>query len=86
MAFTFKNPDFDILVILVVPCNNVPDVGNSKRWPTENSVPCGTKVRYTCNQGLTLEGDALECGVGGQPCMTARTESVAVLDHLCIAV
>ena len=50
----------------MVPCDNVPDVGNSKRWPTENSVTCGTKVRYTCNQGLTLEGDALECGAGGQ--------------------
>ena len=50
----------------MVPCDNVPDEGNSKRWPTENSVTCGTKVRYTCNQGLTLEGDILECGVGGQ--------------------
>ena len=46
---------------------HVPDVLNGKRSPVENSVTCGTKVRYTCNEGFRLEGDiALECGVGGQ--------------------
>ena len=50
----------------MVPCDNVPDIRNGERRPTEDSVTCGTKVRYTCNQGFTLKGDVLECGVGRQ--------------------
>ena len=51
----------------MVPCDNIPDVPNSVRIPTEGSVTCGTKVTYTCNEGFTLEGDSvLQCGTGGK--------------------
>ena len=51
----------------MVPCDNIPDVQNGKRIPTEGSVTCGTKVTYTCNEGFTLEGDSvLQCGTGGK--------------------
>ena len=50
----------------MVPCGNIPAVKNSKRSPAEDSVACGTKVRYTCNEGFTLEGDSvLQCEAGG---------------------
>ena len=48
-------------------CDNVPDVPNATRSPAEDSVSCGTKVTYTCDEGFTLEGDSvLECGTGGE--------------------
>ena len=51
----------------MVPCDNVLDVPNGKRSPTEGSVTCGTKVTYTCNEEFTLEGDSvLQCGIGGK--------------------
>ena len=51
----------------VVPCDNVPDVANGKRSPAEDSVTCGTKVTYTCNEGFAVEGDnVLECVIGGK--------------------
>ena len=50
-----------------MPCVNVPDVPNGKRNPTKDSVMCGTEVKYTCNNGFSLEGDrVLECGADGQ--------------------
>ena len=33
-------------------CENVPEVPNAMKFPTEDSVICGTKVTYTCNEGL----------------------------------
>ena len=54
------------MLFLVIPCDNVPDIRNGMRWPSENSVSCGTKVQYICDQGYSLEGDIPECGVGGQ--------------------
>ena len=51
----------------MVLCDNVPDVQNGNRLPSKDSVTCGTKVRYTCNEGFTVEGDSvLECVVGGE--------------------
>ena len=51
----------------MVLCNNVPDVLNGKRSPAEDSVTCGTKVTYTCNEGPVLQGDSvLECATGGE--------------------
>ena len=44
----------------------MPGIQNAKRIPSEDSVMCGTKVRYTCNEGFTLYGDSvLECSAGG---------------------
>ena len=60
----------------MVLCDNVPNVPNGNKNPTEengnknpteDSVTCRTEVTYTCNEGFTLEGDSvLECGAGGQ--------------------
>ena len=48
-------------------CDDVPDEPNGKRSPAEGSVTCGTKVTYTCNEGLPVEGDSvLECGIEGK--------------------
>ena len=44
--------------IVVVPCDNIPDVPNGKRSPAKDSVTCGIKVTHTCNEGFTLEGDS----------------------------
>ena len=50
-----------------MPCDDVPYVPNGKRSPAEDTVACGTKVSYTCNEGFTLEGDSvLQCGTGGK--------------------
>ena len=50
----------------MLPCNNIPDVRNGKRSPVEDSVTCGTKVKYTCNEGFVLDGDgSLKCETGG---------------------
>ena len=55
------------LFYTVLPCDNVPDILNGKRSPVVNSVICGTKVWYTCNEGFLLEGDiVLLCGTGGK--------------------
>ena len=51
----------------MVPCDEIPNVPNAARIPTEDSVICGTNVRYTCKEGFTLHGDSvLECGAGGE--------------------
>ena len=50
----------------MVPCDDI-DVLNAKRIPIEDSVICGSNVKYTCNEGFTLHGDSvLECGAGGE--------------------
>ena len=51
----------------MVQCDNLLDVKNGHRMPTEDSVTCGTKVWYSCDEGFLLEGDiVLECGAGGE--------------------
>ena len=55
------------LFYTVLPCDNIPDILNGKRSPVGNSVICGTKIWYTCNEGFLLEGDiVLLCGTGGK--------------------
>ena len=50
----------------MVLCDDVLDVPNGKRSPPDDTVACGTKVTYTCNEGFTLEGDSvLLCGARG---------------------
>ena len=47
-------------------CDDIPDVNNGHRNPSEKSVTWGGKVTYTCNDGFTLVGDSeLECMTGG---------------------
>ena len=51
----------------MLPCDNILDVSNAKRSPIDDSVTCGTKVRYTCNEGFVLDGDSvLQCGTDGK--------------------